>query len=322
MKRKRLALLAGGDTPEREVSLNGAAQVYDALDKEKYDVVRYDPRDDLARLAADADSIDAALLILHGPNGEDGTIQGMLELLRIPYQGSGVLGSAAAMNKLTTKHLYAAAGIPFPQYLVLTQNELPGLRQVRNRLGWPVVVKPVVGGSSIGTTIVTEDSAFSDAVARAFALDDQVLVESFIKGIELTGGVIGNDAITAFPLVEIIPDNSRPFFDYEAKYTPGVTREICPARINDDIAEIAKSLAVSAHKALFCRGYSRTDMILKGNDIYVLETNTIPGMTKTSLLPQGAAAGGFSFPALLDRLIELGIEEHRRKARFRQTSFH
>jgi len=313
MSKLTLALLSGGDSSEREVSLNSGTQVYEALDKEKYDIIRYDPKFDLSKLVADASRIDAALIILHGPNGEDGTVQGLLDLLKIPYQGSGVLGSAIAMNKQTSKQLYEKLGVPTPPYMVVQRRDRLEKGAIAARLGIPVVVKPVEAGSSVGMTIVRSEDMLDSALEKAFAHGETVLIEAYIKGIELTCGVMGNDQLEAFPLIEIIPDKDHEFFDYEAKYTAGVTEEICPARIDDATTEKAQSYAKMAHRALFCKGYSRTDMILIEKDIYVLETNTIPGMTATSLLPQAGNEAGYSFTALLDRLIELGIEECERK---------
>jgi D-alanine-D-alanine ligase len=160
-------------------------------------------------------------------------------------------------------------------------------------------------------TIVKSVDAIATAVEKAFAHDTTVLLEGYIEGIELTAGVIGNRELLALPLIEIIPDAQHEFFDYEAKYTAGVTQEICPARIDDQMTATAQTYAKTAHSALFCKGYSRTDMILKADQIFVLETNTIPGMTATSLLPQAAQAAGFSFSRLLDKLIALGIEDHQ-----------
>jgi D-alanine-D-alanine ligase len=161
-------------------------------------------------------------------------------------------------------------------------------------------------------SIVKAENDLERALKKAFEHDETVLVESYIKGIEITGGVIGNEDLQALPIIEIIPDERHDFFDYEAKYTAGITQEICPARINDSLTEQAQTYSKIAHQALSCKGYSRTDMIIKDNDIYVLETNTIPGMTRTSLLPQAAGAAGLNFSQLLDRLIELGIERHKR----------
>lgn len=312
MKKITIALLAGGVSSERQVSLNGGDQVYAALDKEKYTIVRYDPKTDLSRLVAEAPRIDAALIVLHGPFGEDGTIQGLLDLLDIPYQGAGVLGSALAMNKLVSKQLYELAGLPVPPYMTITDGDKIDVDTCVQRLGLPLVVKPVTGGSSIGMSIVKSRDDIKSALTEAFRHDEVVLVEKHIKGIEITGGVIGNEQLEALPIVEIIPDKAHEFFDYEAKYTAGITQEICPARIGDTLTSKAQTFAVMAHRALFCRGYSRTDMILKEQELYVLETNTIPGMTATSLLPLAAATAGISFPHLLDRLIRLSIEAHNK----------
>lgn len=309
----RVALLAGGVSAERDVSLKSAHQVFHALDKEKYDVVRYDPREDLPRLVQDAPHIDVALIILHGRMGEDGTIQGFLESLGIPYQGSGVLGSAVAMNKIVSKRLYQQAGIPVAPYVVVDRADPPAFKRIVQELGLPVVIKPEHEGSSIGLSIVRREEDLAQALDKAWAYDRRCLVEKYIAGIEVTGSVLGNDDLQALPLVEIVPGDRYEFFDYEAKYTPGASKEICPARLSPPLTQRAQELALRAHRALFCRGYSRTDMMvdLKAEEVYVLETNTIPGMTPTSLFPQAAAAAGLSFSQLLDRLIALALEDRR-----------
>ena len=311
MKKLSVALLAGGISSEREVSLQSGDQVYEALDKDKYQIRRYDPKTDLGRLVKDASGIDVALIILHGPYGEDGTVQGLLDLLGIPYQGSGVLGSALAMNKAVTKKLYENAGLPVPPYIIYDRSDNVNVDACVKQLGLPLVVKPVSGGSSVGMSIVRSTADLQDALDKAIVYDSAVMAEAFIAGIELTAGVIGNKKLKALPIIEIVPDKSREFFDYEAKYTPGVTQEICPARIDDELTQRTQSYAKIAHQALYCRGYSRTDMILIDREIYVLETNTIPGMTATSLLPQAAQVGGLSFSQLMDNLIELALEEHQ-----------
>jgi D-alanine-D-alanine ligase len=308
MKKRTIALLAGGISSEREVSLNSGEQVYAALDKTRYDVVRYDPKTDLSKLMADAASIDAALIILHGPYGEDGTVQGMLDLLDIPYQGAGVIGSAVAMNKLAAKRLYTEAGLLVPPYCVIRRGPIPELGGCIQHLELPIVVKPVEGGSSIGIAIAQTAEELRQAVEEAFRYDKQVLLEKYIEGTEVTGGVLGNDDPEALPLIEIVPGEKHAFFNYEAKYKAGETTEICPARISETLTDRAQTVAVKAHDALFCRGYSRTDMIIADDEIYVLETNTIPGMTATSLFPQAAAGAGLDFARLLDRLIELSLE--------------
>ena len=313
MKKITVALLSGGISSEREVSLQSGDQVYEALDKDKYNILRYDPKTDLARLVNDASGIDVALIILHGPYGEDGTVQGLLDLLKIPYQGSGVLGSALAMNKAVTKQLYEKSSLPVPPYLIYDGANNLDADVCVEQLGLPLVVKPVVGGSSVGMSIVKSAADLQGALDLASVHDSAVMVEAYIDGTELTGGVIGNRELEALPIIEIIPDQAHEFFDYEAKYTPGVSQEICPARIDDELTRQAQDYAKIAHKALFCQGYSRTDMILRDRKIYVLETNTIPGMTATSLLPQAAQAAGISFSRLMDKLIELGIEEHQER---------
>jgi len=315
MKKMTLALLSGGVSSEREVSLNSGDQVYEALDKEKYNVLRYDPKTDLVRLVEDAPNIDAALIILHGPCGEDGTIQGLLELLNIPYQGSGVLGSSLAMNKLASKYLYEKASLPIPPYIALNKGDRLDPQGWEKQFGLPLVIKPNAAGSSVGMTIVKSLDALQPAVEKAFSHDTTVLIEGYVEGIELTGGVVGNKQLLALPIIEIIPNDEHEFFDYEAKYTAGITEEICPARIDDEMTQKAQTYAKAAHRALFCDGYSRTDMILKDREIYVLETNTIPGMTATSLLPQAALKAGLSFSQLLDQLIQLGIEAHQSSGR-------
>jgi D-alanine-D-alanine ligase len=309
MTQKTLALLSGGFSSEREVSINGGNQVFEALDKSKYLIRRYDPKFDLVRLATEAPDIDVALIILHGAYGEDGTIQGMLELLGIPYQGSGVLGSALAIDKLASKKIYQQSGLPVPPYMDAHKGRPFDGPACVDALGLPLFVKPVTGGSSIGMSRVSTLAELAPALSKAFEYDDTVLVERFIQGTELTCSVIGNDDLVALPPIEIIPAHpSSTFFDYEAKYTPGGAQEICPARISPEQTEAMQDLARQAHRALGLRGYSRTDMILNDGAFYILETNTIPGMTKTSLLPLSAKTAGMSFSALLDRLIELALE--------------
>jgi D-alanine-D-alanine ligase len=232
----------------------------------------------------------------------------LLDLLEIPYQGSGVLASALAMNKELSKILYLQAGLKVPRALAFTRAEPLSPEEIEARLGLPVVIKPVTEGSSIGITIARSLAEVEAGLAAAFVYDYRVLVEEYIDGVEVTGGVLGNENLQALPLIEIVPTSSYKFFSYEAKYLPGATEEICPARISPELTSRAQHCALMAHQALGCRGYSRTDMRIRDGEIYVLETNTIPGMTATSLFPQGAQACGLEFPVLLDRLIELALE--------------
>jgi D-alanine-D-alanine ligase len=189
-----------------------------------------------------------------------------------------------------------------------SREDLENPSKILGRLGLPLVIKPASQGSSLGMTIARSENDIAEGLKKAFAIDRQVMAEEFITGREITGGVIGNEELTALPLVEIVPGDAYEFFNYEAKYQPGASTEICPADLEEAIAIRARNHAITAHRALQLRGYSRTDMIVSGDDIYMLETNTIPGMTPTSLLPQAAAAAGLDFSALLDRLIELALE--------------
>jgi D-alanine-D-alanine ligase len=308
MSKLRLALIAGGKSAEREVSLKSGEQVYQALNKDKYDIRRYDPRDDLERLVRDAPDLDVALVIMHGRGGEDGTLQGLLDLVGIPYQGSGVLGSALGMNKELSKLLYQQAGLRVSRALFFNKEEAPSAAEIEAQLGLPVVIKPVNEGSSIGVTKARTVEELTKGLEAAFLYDHRILAEEFLEGVEVTGGVLGNAKLTALPLVEIIPSDQYDFFDYEAKYKPGASTEICPARVSPEITKKAQKAALTAHRALQCRGYSRTDMIIRDEEVYVLETNTIPGMTATSLFPQAAQALGLEFPQLLDTLIDLALE--------------
>ena len=216
-KKLTVALLAGGKSAEREVSLKSGEQVFRTLDHERYEILRYDPRDDLPRLAQDAGRIDVALIILHGRLGEDGTIQGFLDLLNIPYQGSGVLGSALAMNKVLSKQLYVQAGLPTAPFVVMDRTGSKAASHAFDQLGLPVVVKPEHEGSSIGLSIVRSPEQFPQALEDAWLLDRRCLVEMFIPCVEITGGVLGNDSLLALPLIEIVPSSGHEFFDYSAK---------------------------------------------------------------------------------------------------------
>jgi len=311
----RIALLAGGKSGEREVSLNGAAGVEKALDRKRFTITRYDPATDLAKLAADAPEIDFAFILLHGRFGEDGTMQGFLDLLGIPYQGSGVLGSAIAMNKHLSKELYRLSGLPVADWQIVERSSVVDEQALVGRFGLPVVVKPVHEGSSLGLTLAGTAEDLRRGIAEALRHDRQVMVEKYIKGREMTVGVLGNEEPQGLPVIEIIPGEGYSFFDYQAKYLPGASNEICPAPISEPLADLAREYAVRAHQVLRLQGYSRTDMILAPDGtLFLLETNTIPGMTATSLMPQAAAAAGLAFPQFLERLIDLGLADRQRSS--------
>lgn len=254
--------------------------------------------------------IDVAFLALHGPYGEDGTIQGMLDLLGVPYVGSGTLASALAMDKAMAKKVFAAEGIPVPRGAVLHRAEFkqaPAEAAARAcRVAMPAVVKPARQGSSIGMSMVKEPAAMPAALAEAFEYDSVVLVEERLGGTEVTVGIVGNRELQALPLVEIV--SKREFFDYRAKYDPGLSEEVCPARVSDADARAAQDVALRAHRALGCRNLSRVDIMITPRGPVVLEVNTMPGMTVNSLLPKAAQAAGIPFGELLDRLVQLALE--------------
>jgi D-alanine-D-alanine ligase len=254
--------------------------------------------------------IDVAFLALHGRFGEDGTLQGTLDLLGIPYVGSRTLASALAMDKVMAKKVLAADGVPVPRGIVVDRaafradREGEAGRAVAAAL--PSVVKPAGQGSSIGMSLVDDAGAMAAALEKAFRHDPRALVEERLLGTELTVGVLGNRDLEALPVIEIVPKHA--FFDYEAKYDPALTDEICPARIAAADAARAQDLALRSHRSLGCRGLSRVDMMLTAAGPVVLEVNTMPGMTINSLLPKAARTAGIAFPELLDRLIRLALE--------------
>jgi D-alanine-D-alanine ligase len=258
---------------------------------------------------------DVVFIALHGKGGEDGTIQGMLELLGLPYTGSGVLASALAMDKSMTKRLFRTHGIPVIDDVQIERGHcLPEsalVARVEAALGgFPVFVKPNAEGSTFGCTLVTAPEQLAAAIAEALRYDRRALIEKYIQGTEITVGVLGNageeDGLQALPIIEIVPKSA--FYDYESKYAEGGSEHIIPARISHALTRRAQDIALQCHELLGCRGMSRTDMIVAGDRLYVLEVNTIPGMTPTSLLPQAAAYAGIPFSALLDRLIASALK--------------
>jgi D-alanine-D-alanine ligase len=309
MGKRTVALIAGGWSREREVSLQSGAFVYESLDKDKYEVRRYDPKSDLAMLIRDSKEIDIALVVLHGKKGEDGCFQGLLDLLDVPYVGSGVLASSLAMNKQVSKELYRSAGLTVPRDIVLLRGQEHDPVKILSFLGQPVVIKPVAEGSSIGLSICSTSEELGPALDEAFAMSAQVLAEEYIKGREVSCGVIGNSKPEALPVIEIVPQKEHRFFSYEAKYVPGESKEICPATLPDDVSKKIQAYALKAHSVLGCKGFSRSDMIVTGDEVYLLETNTLPGMTRNSLFPLAVRAAGLTIPQFLDRLIELALED-------------
>ncbi len=291
----------GGVSSERAISLRSGANAAAALDREKFDVTMVDFTGDVAQITALAGVVDVALLMLHGPGGEDGRIQGLLDLLHIPYTGSGVLGSALAMHKGVAKAIYRDAGIPTPRGIVAEAGDRCLSEAVFSNIGYPCVVKPANEGSTIGISLVQDVEELEEALERAFQFDSELVIEEFVRGMEISVPVLGTEVLRALPAVEIIPQSG--WYDYEMKYTAGATEEICPARLTEEQAARAAELALKAHRALCLKGISRTDMIVTDYDLIVLETNTLPGMTDTSLVPLCARTVGISFSELLEILI-------------------
>ncbi|KMY68644.1 D-alanine--D-alanine ligase [Desulfocarbo indianensis] len=306
--RLRVAVLLGGCSSEREVSYRSGRAVANALDPLLYHVKVYDPVVDLARLVRDAPSLDAALVMLHGRGGEDGAMQGLLDLLGVPYQCAGVLGCALAMHKAVAKERFQAAGLKVAPQVMLPRGLAKPAEAVLAKLSLPVVIKPVSEGSSFGISVVRLKKDLAPAIKQAWELDREVIAEAFLQGREITCAVLGNSELQPLPLVEIIPDKKYSFFDYEAKYLPGASNEVCPAELDQATTRQIQEMALTAHRALCLKGYSRSDFILTQEGPVILETNTVPGMTQTSLLPLAAQEAGLDFPALAHRLVQLALE--------------
>lgn len=302
----RVALLAGGKSGEREISLASGEGASQALKEAGFNVTVLDPaeKEDLKRLIDEP--FDVAFLCLHGKLGEDGTVQGFLEVIGLPYIGSGVWSSALAMDKAKAKLYYQQHDIPTPPSVTVRAGDSVDAHRVIALLGDRCVVKPGTEGSALGVFIVEGEQAILDAVEKALEIDDEVLIERYIKGTELTVAVIGGSDLQALPIIEIVPKSD--FYDFESKYAPGGSQHICPAPLSDETTNMVQELAIKAHKALGCDGVSRSDFILEEDgSCWILETNTIPGMTGTSLLPDAGRAAGISFPDLCTKLVQYAL---------------
>lgn len=334
-----VVVLMGGKTPEHEVSLISGAEVVKYLPSEKYQVLpmvisknglRWQLTDKTILLSSQQakrdkskqeivtrnsrnlemqelkHSANVVFIAMHGPFGEDGTVQGMLELVGIPYTGSGVLASAIGMNKIIFRKLMNSVGIPVPNFVELRRGE--NAAKIFQGLGKPpYFAKPHNQGSSIGVSIVKSKKELPKALEKAWQYSDIALVEEFLRGTEVTCALLGNENPQPLPVVEIIPGGE--FFDYRSKYMDKNTREIAPARISKKLTKEVQGLAVKVHKTVGCRGFSRVDFILRNNKKpIVLEINTIPGLTPASLLPKAAKAAGISYPQLLDKIIQYSLE--------------
>ncbi|KPJ70312.1 hypothetical protein AMJ51_02300 [Microgenomates bacterium DG_75] len=343
MAKVRVVILMGGKSPEHEVSLVTGREVVRHLDKRKYQVLPMvisrdgerwqlkSPKQILLHSPAGVEKTnhkkrikggkallprgrslplelkgkpDLVFIAMHGPFGEDGTIQGMLELAGVPYTGAGVLASSLGIDKIMFKKIMEQEKIPIPDYLVLKKGVKEFKRLKKFKL--PFVVKPRNQGSSVGVSLVRKESELKKALEKAFAYSVKIIIEEYLTGTEVSCGVLGNKKPVALPVIEIIP--KKDFFDYEAKYDETMCDEVVPAKISKRLAKQVQSLAIKVFQAIDCRGFGRIDMIISQGKPYVLEINTIPGLTPVSLFPKEAAAAGISYRQLLDQIIELALE--------------
>lgn len=299
----KVAVLLGGMSSEREVSLETGEAVFEALRGLGHDAVKVNVSIDLPSILRDVKP-DAAFIALHGRGGEDGTVQGLLEIMRIPYTGCGVLASAMTMDKEITKLLMEQKGIPVVKGIVVSgRDELTVVGDmVGKELGYPVIVKPACEGSSVAITIVEERDALGLALETVFKIDNKAIIERFIDGRLLTVGVVGGIP-RVLPVLEI--KTRKSFYDYQAKYEPGFTEYEVPAAISRSISDKAREISLLSFNTLGCEGVARIDLMLEnGTDrLFVLEINTIPGMTSSSLLPKAAAADGISFYELVEIIL-------------------
>lgn len=306
----KVVLLKGGKSSERDISLKSGEACAAALREGGFEVIEIDTaeNDALQRIIDAKPSV--VFLALHGKDGEDGCIQGFCELLEVPYTGSGVLASALAMDKERAKVIYRAAGLKTAPWTVIHSGDDFSADDIVSKLGEKVVVKAIHSGSSIGVYIADGKTEIETAIGDAFTYDNVVLIESFIAGTETTVAVIGNDAPEALPVIEIVPQGDSTTYDFTAKYAAGGSKHIIPARLDAGVTAACQATALRAHQALGCRGVSRTDiMVDEQGEPWAIETNTLPGMTSTSLLPDTAGHVDISFGQLCRMLIELALEE-------------
>jgi D-alanine-D-alanine ligase len=305
----RIAVLKGGRSLERQVSLRSGARVESALSRLGHDVVSIDVGLDLIRRLREA-APDVAFVAMHGRDGEDGTVQELLEILGIPYTGSGVLACMRAMDKVLAKHLMVEAGIPTPEFFAFNETAFrelgaaEALPAIEERLGFPLVVKPSSQGSALGIKFAGTAADVPAALVAAFSYDSRVLLERHVPGRDLAVSILDGDPL---PVVEAVPRDEE-FYDFEARYEIGRTDFVCPAELPDGTTEQAHDLALRVYRLLGCSAFARVDLMLDGaGELTVLEADPIPGLTETSLLPQAAEAAGTSFDALVGRIVELAL---------------
>lgn len=308
----RVAVLKGGRSLERQVSLKSAARVEDALERLGHEVVAIDVGPQIVDDVRDA-AADVVFVALHGRDGEDGTIQELLEVIGVPYTGSGPSACMRAMDKVLSKHAMRDAGLPTPDFYAFNQTAFKelgaahALPLVEERLAFPLVVKPAAQGSALGIKFARTAADVATALVSAFSYDQKVLLERYVAGRDLAVSVLdGADGLQALPIVEAVPRDEE-FYDFESRYEIGRTDFVCPADLPEGVAERAQALALEVHRLLGCSGFSRIDLLFERDtgELFVLEANAIPGLTETSLLPQAAEAAGIGFDELIARMLEL-----------------
>ena len=299
VKGKKIGVLMGGTSREREISLKSGEACFKALDSKGYRVVAIDVNERLPQALQEA-GIEVAFVALHGRLGEDGTVQGLLEVMRIPYTGSGVLASALAMDKVQTKRILKSEGIPTPDYRVLEHPQGLSVAVLEpDFFRPPLVVKPAREGSTLGVSLVQQEKELGPALRLGYQHDRTLLVEKFVPGKEIAAGLLDGETL---PLVEIRPKKGH--YDFMAKYTAGFTNYIVPAALDESVTTNCQELSTRLYKALDCQGQARVDLILdENNKPYLLELNTVPGMMETSLLPKAAACAGIDFPELVEIIL-------------------
>jgi D-alanine-D-alanine ligase len=307
----RVAVLKGGGSLERQVSLRSGARVEDALARLGHDVVGIDVGHDLvARLRAEPP--DVAFVAMHGRDGEDGTVQELLEILAIPYTASGVSACMRCADKVLSKHAMLDAGLPTPDFFSFTETAFKelgaaeALGDIEERLEFPIVVKPADQGSALGVRFARSPADVPPALVAAFSYSHKVLLERHVHGRELAVSILGDEPL---PVVEAVP-REEDFYDFSARYTIGRTSFVCPAQLGDAVTERVQGLALDVFRLLGCRGFARIDLMLEEDtgELYVLEANAIPGLTETSLLPQAADAAGIGFDELIGRIVEMALQ--------------
>ena len=316
----RVAVLKGGRSLEREVSLRSGARVEDALERLGHEVVAVDVGADLVARLREARP-DAAFVALHGRDGEDGTVQEILELLDIPYTGSGVSACIRCMDKVLAKHAMRDAGIPTPDFYAFNETAFKelgaggALPEIEERLEFPIVVKPASQGSALGIKFARTAADVPAALVAAFSYDRKVLLERHVEGRDLAVSVVDLEAgPTPLPVVEAVPQGED-FYDFEARYEIGRSDFVCPAQVSEEVAGEAQRLALDVYRLLGCAGFARVDLMLAPDDsLTVLEVNAIPGLTETSLLPQAAEAAGLGFDDFVERVVELALTARPRQS--------